>query len=643
MSGIVGIWNRDGRPVSRSDLSRLCATLAHRGDSEALEIRGPVGLGCRLSRITPEAVAEVQPVVDSSGTMLVFDGRLDNRDELIAALPHDLPVTGDSPDSRLALAAYRAFGDGFPERLNGDFALGLFDPARSKMLLARDPIGLRPIHYYADGTLFLFASEVKTLLAHENVSSGPDDDVLADLLLRRLACEDLRGVTVFKNIFSVLPAHAVRVSADRVVTERYWDFDQTHQIRLESFEEFAEAFHHHFRRAVRRRMRSAGPVAVSVSGGLDSSAIFCVAETLRRSESGHPALLGVSYTWPDGSPADEKAFLREIERTYGLAITRFDDLPVGIMDACDKAVWHGEAPLLDAQWNATHTLLTALRPLGARVLLTGHWGDQFLFEDAYLVDLCRRGSLWEAWRHVHEFGQWVDVPHSLFKGRLLRTLLRYHAPDAVVSALRRVRNRVRRTEDVRPWYTASFRDRASGDTDSRHRRQASATAHAQSLYREARSRYHVLCMEWNNKIGAMHGLDMAYPFLDRDLIAFLMAIPGEIQCWKGRHKGILRAALKGILPEAIAARTSKADFTGVVNEGMVKDYERVGQHLHPGAMVAALGYVRAMELAETGRRKQEIRASTCETTWALGDLLFLELWLQEFFGSAGVHLGMEVC
>jgi hypothetical protein len=88
----------------------LCGTLAHRGESAGLEIRGPVGLGCRLSRTTAESAAEVQPAVDASGTILVFDGRLDNRDQLLAALPRHLAVAQDSPDSVVALAAYRAFG-----------------------------------------------------------------------------------------------------------------------------------------------------------------------------------------------------------------------------------------------------------------------------------------------------------------------------------------------------------------------------------------------------------------------------------------------------------------------------------------------------------------------------------------------------
>ena len=601
-----------------------------------------VGFACCLSRISPEATQERQPLVDPSGVLLVFDGRLDNRGELLSVLQATSPITVDSADAALVLAAYRAFGDTFPERLNGDFALGLFDPHRRKLLLARDAIGVRPIYYYASRDLFFFASEIKTLLAHPDIVSRPNDDVVADLLFTRLAAEDTQGLTCFQDIFSVLPAHLAIASPDGIVTRRYWDFDVTRQVRLQSFDQYAEAFRHHFELAVRRRLRSAVPVAVSVSGGLDSSAIFCAAETLSRSEAGPRApLLGVSYTFPDGSPSDEKQFLVEIERAYDVEIARMDNLPTGMIDGCREAVWHAEAPLLDAQWSRTHACLTAVRQRGARVLLTGHWGDQFLFDDAYLVDLWRRGQWREAWRHVNEYAKWVDIPRGWFRRRLLAALLKHHAPAMVVDGFRSVRNRWRPTPDVFQWYTEAFRTR--GDRHVPGAAVSHGSAHSRSLYQNARSRYHVQCMEWNNKVGAMHGLEMAFPFLDRDLIAFLMAIPGEVASWNGVYKGILRHALTEVLPRSIASRTSKADFTSAVNEGVTRNYDWLVQCVRTGGMAAARGYVQPGRLQGMTRPPMAGDASSCELSWALNDLLSLELWLQGFFGPASAPAGIEVC
>jgi asparagine synthase (glutamine-hydrolysing) len=639
MSGILGIWNFDGQPVETSELTRLSATLSHRGpDGEGTWIQGAVGLGSQLFRVTPESLTETQPLVDSSGVALVFDGRLDNREELLAVFGPASEISPECPDAALALAAYRAYGDIFPERLNGDFALGLFDPNRRKMLVARDAIGLRPLYYYATRGVFLFASEVKTLLAHPHIVSRPAHGVLADFLLNRLAAEDGFDRTFFHDIFSLPPAHLAIVTAETVVTRQYWDFDATRQVRFNSFPEYSEAFRHYFDQAVRRRLRSAAPVAVSVSGGLDSSSIFCLGETIRRSNPiRYPSLLGLSYTAPDGSPSDEKAFLLHIEQEYGVEIERFGNLPSGLMDGCRQAIWHIEAPLLDGQWSGTHAFMTAVRRSGARVLLTGHWGDQILANTAYLVDLCRRGCWREAWRQAHEYGRWQSVSdRGVFRRRLLMQLIKSRLPPALIPTLRELRAGLRSRREWRPWYTPGFRRQANANGCGPHAMRRFSNAHAQSLYRQIRSRYHVLCMEWNNKVAVMHGVEMAFPFLDRDLVAFLMAIPGEVQSRNGIPKGIMREALRGVLPEAIARRTSKADFTSVVNDAIAQDYDLVLQCLRPGSLAARFGYVNEDTMTEElARARSELRRDTCESSWAIGDLLALELWLEAFFDPTG--------
>src|SRR5688572_21387690 len=120
MSGILGIWNLDGPPVEQELLGRLAALLAHRGpDGLGGWIRGPVGLACQLLRVTPESLHETQPFADPTGIVIVFDGRLDDREDVLAHLPG---LDKDCSDAALAAAAYRAFGDGFAQKLNGDFA-----------------------------------------------------------------------------------------------------------------------------------------------------------------------------------------------------------------------------------------------------------------------------------------------------------------------------------------------------------------------------------------------------------------------------------------------------------------------------------------------------------------------------------------
>ena len=631
MSGILGIWNFDGRPVEPAELKRLSATIAHRGrDAEGFHIWREFGFACRLSRITPEAKVEIQPLADSSRGVVVFDGRLDNRDELIDAIGKVQPIARDAPDPALVLGAYRLYGERFAERLNGDFATALFDAETRQLFLARDVIGLRPLYYYSTSALLLFASEIKTLLSHPKVTRAPADDVLADFTFNRLMTANDQGVTFFKHIFSVLPAHVAVVTANNIVTRRYWDFTPSRPERTRSFHDCADGFRHYFDQSVRRRLRSASPVAVSVSGGLDSSAILCAGETIRRADSTrYPALIGASYIAREGSPADERAFLLEIENQYRLSIQRFDDLRSDTMYRSDAAIWHIEAPVLDMQWSGMSAFLTGIRERGARVLLTGHWGDQFLFDDAYLFDLFRRGAWITAWKHAHQYPGWLGVSDpNYFSRRFVTRLIRNLLPEAIVPALRRLRRKLPRHRNLQPWYTESFRERAEG-----HRVRPSApagfSAHGRSLYREARSRYHVLCMEWHNKVGAMHDVDMAFPFLDRDLIAFLMEVPGELQSFKGIPKAILREALHGVLPDAIAQRRGKADSTDLGNEELANHYDDLTACLR-GGLTGLMGYVRRDAVAGQLAQMRSQAGGTAEVSRSLCDLVALELWLRTF-------------
>ncbi len=142
MSGLVGVWNLDGQPVAASLLARLSATLAHRGpDGEGHWIQGPVGLACQQFRVTPESAHETQPVADASGAAVIFDGRLDNRQDVLDRLDVSAGVSAQSGDAALVLAAYHQAGEHLPEWLLGDFAFVLFDPRKQQMLLARDAIG----------------------------------------------------------------------------------------------------------------------------------------------------------------------------------------------------------------------------------------------------------------------------------------------------------------------------------------------------------------------------------------------------------------------------------------------------------------------------------------------------------------------
>lgn len=639
MSGIAGLWHLDGRAADPAVIGAMSAALAHRGpDGDGAWHDGAVGVAARLLRVTPESARERQPLVGPSGAVIVFDGRLDNRDALEARLGLRRPAPDALPDAALALAAYDAWGDESPAWLLGDFAFAVFDPGKRRLLLARDAIGVRPLYYVRRAGLFAFASEIKALLTLPGIPVAPDPEGLAEYLMLGVRSLERQEVTCFAGVEALVPAHLAVVTQDHVTVRRYWDFDRQRRLALQTPEQCAEGFREHFAAAVRRRMRATAPIAVSVSGGLDSSAIFCQAETLRRTVPGLcPHVAGISYTADDGSTTDERSYLGEIERQYGLTIDRIPlDPRLSVRDGAEDQLKHIEAPFLDYLWPVSRALYQSARRQGARVLLSGHWGDQMLFSSSYLIDRARRWAWWDVRRHLKEYERWfLPGEARTLRRRFVRDLVRYHTPALLVPPLKWLRRHLvdRPTRDG--VFAAPFLRRAlsnayrPADTGGRWH-----SAHAHSLYLEVRSKYAVHCLEWSNKAAAAFGLEAAFPMLDRDLVEFLMAVPGALQNADGVPRAQLRTAMRGVLPDAIVRRTWKADFSAPVNTAVARDYDDLERQLSGPLQVVERGFVRPDGVGGLlARARQSLDGPECVEAWNLTDLYGFELWLRVFFGE----------
>jgi len=635
VSGIFGAWHFDGRPVERQLLKTMSDTLAPRGPREGFTLTGPVGMGCRLPGGSPDAIGETQPVARPSGTCLVFDGRLDNRDDLIRDLRDAHDVSPGTADADIVAAAYDAFGLAFAARLLGDFSLALFDPREQRMVLARDAIGIRPLYYRHTPASLTFGSEIKTLLAVPGVEGRPNDRLLGELLLRHLHRHDDDGSTLFEGINGVPPSHLVILSRQQSVLRRYWDFDGRPASGGQSFDECAEGFRYHFSRSVDRRLRSAHPVAVAVSGGLDSSSIFCTASR----GPGAVPLLGLTYATHSEPSSDDSRFVRVLEQSCGRPIEPVErPASEGLLFRSDELIDRVEAPMMNAQWFHGERLLLAARARGARTLLSGHWGDQVLFDQAYLVDLFHAGSWRTIGSHLQAYPEWFDGgTRREFTRGFLADLLEYDLPHWARRGLRGARRPWMTRPPWDDWFSERFQQEPGPDVFDRPLTEGTVLARA--LYREVRSRYHGLCLEWNNKTAAAHGVDRAFPFLDRDLLEFVMGVPGAVLARDGVPKALMREALKDLVPVQILQRRSKGDFTASVNEASRRDYAPVLRLLGPDALVVQMDYVDADKLLRGLRALEGMLqgSASCVPSWRLAGLVALELWLRRFVGTNDNH------
>jgi asparagine synthase (glutamine-hydrolysing) len=511
--------------------------------------------------------------------------------------------------------------------------------------LARDAIGVRPLYYYYGPKQFLFASEIKVLLAHPQVTTSPNNDYLSNFLFLHLSGDGTEGETFFEGIHSLPPAFMASVTSEGLSKRQYWDFDVTRRIRFKSFNEYAEGFYFYFEQAVRRRLRSLSPVAVSVSGGLDSSAIFCLAETIKQQDpASHPNILGFSYIFDDGTPQDEKSFLLDIENDYSVSIRRLRMSPQGINEGRREEVWHGESPFLNSLRNVTEPLHKNVPKSGVRILLSGAMGDQMLFDQAYLLDLFNHLAWYKVWAHLRESEKWnVDVDPKWFRRLFFRNLFKSYVPQNILPFLRKIKRNLNRYQANLRVYKRAFRELSYQYTCKNFTKTRFATTHAKSLYNEIKSRYKIFLWEWANKIASIYGFEYAYPFMDQDLVAYLMAIPGEVQTWNGVPKGILREAMRGVLPTRILERRWKADFTDLSNDRVARDFPSIAQSLQSGGLAAGLGYVDGKILnSELKRLRDRIRGPDCLVSWSLYDLLGLEIWLRVFFGETITEKEVDV-
>jgi len=294
---------------------------------------------------------------------------------------------------------------------------------------------------------------------------------------------------------------------------------------------------------------------------------------------------------------------------------------VPLLGAGEEVVGLSEMPVVDAGWANRRSVLEAARQGGARVLLSARWAERLAFEPSYLVDLFDRAAWREVAAHLAAHRMWrpgAPVPRNF-----ARDLVLGHAPSAVVPAARQVGGRLRWPPRDAPWYTKEFRMRACRPASVEYPSRARfPRMHARTIYGRVRSPMAVLRMELDAKVCSGFGLEAADPFLDRDVVRFLMAIPGEELAPGGVPYGLLGQAM-GIGPP-----TPRADG-GSIRRGWAEARGRI----LGGGLSSRYRYTDREELLEEMRYfETRMMSGDRAATGRLLEALGLELWLERFVG-----------
>jgi asparagine synthase (glutamine-hydrolysing) len=272
-------------------------------------------------------------------------------------------------------------------------------------------------------------------------------------------------------------------------------------------------------------------------------------------------------------------------------------------------------------------------------MLSGFFGDQMLSDRGYFIDLARRGR-WMKLRHdLREFAAWnAEVDPRIFRQDFWCSLVRALPPRWAFQIAKRALRSSKAKVRYPPWFAPGFRQRAIASASKRFRApRRFASAHTRNCFRHATAGHYLNIVRREQVAAAVHGVEVRYPYRDRDLVAFLMAIPGEIVNWQGVPKGLLRHALTGVLPDSIRDRRWKADFTLLENDAVREDAPKVLRMLHRDCLAVRKGFIDAGALNRLEAACANLTSDESALPgWSPRDLAGLEVWLQQFFGTTAV-------
>lgn len=569
MSAFGGIWNFDGAEVDGRVLRVLARALESRGPDGGGEFKeNSIGMVQRAFHTTTDAEAEVQPL-DLKGHVMCWDGRLDNRQDLRSILRDVL--CDDQTDVGLVLKAFIHWGLPSVSRLIGDFAFCSWDPFESKLYLVRDPGGARPLFYQINKNQMVWSSELEPLIKITDTDVEVNDEYIAGFLTRGEA----PGLTPYKNICSVPPGHIVIISPDKIRTQQFWRPSPDNQIRYGTDLEYEEHFRHLFREAVRCRMRVKGTVWVQLSGGLDSSAIVCMADDILHSgEAEARKVTTVSYTYEESSTSDETEFISCVEDKRGRTGYHLDENDLPPLSYFPEHSFIPFPNSIDCFIERHHALADEMRSSGARVLMTGHGGDEILCSSAnpspQLQDLLMRCQPVRLHRTLH---RWSHASNRSYLDLLWREALLPILPATV-----RVLLPLKPHHQLPSWYAPRFVNRMK----MRERYLATSDLHGFRL-RTARDQaanfYAAATVVSRAAYRSRACIEVSHPYLHRPLVEFLQAIPFEQRLRPGETRSLMRRALRHLLPAKVLQRRTKSGSDEAFARAVARQWPRLQKFL----------------------------------------------------------------
>ncbi len=519
ISGFVGLQSDE------SIIQAMFETMHRRGPDEQglFQMENVTLLHTRLMIVDPEGGKQPMSLYWAGEEYtLVYNGELYNTQEIRQELRQLGHVFQGYSDTEVVLHAYSEFGATCLNRFNGIFAFAVWEHRRKRLFLGRDRIGVKPLFYVLHEGGLLFASEMKTILKYPTMKAYLDETGVAQLLL--LGPGRLPGSGVFRNIQELEPGCFAEFEAGKLHTERYWKLmDQEH---LDSFEETSEKVRYLVENAIKRQMVSDVPIGTFLSGGLDSSIItaICAREMKKRGEQ--LPTFSVDYdnnqryfTSSKFQPNTDDVYIEQMQRTLDTDHHWTLLTPDQLVAALEEATIARDLP---GMADVDFSLLAFCKNIRVHVkaALSGECADEIF-----------GGYPWYRDPEIRVQAGFPWAQNTLERKCLLMRKLSFSAEEFVMDAYQKTCNE----SDILP---------GTADVDRRMKEMVNLNFRwfMQTL------------LDRKDRMSMYTGLEVRVPFCDYRIAEYLYCVPWEYKDWKGREKGLLRHAVKDLLPEEILYR-----------------------------------------------------------------------------------------
>lgn len=620
MCGIAGILNLDGRDVAPETLERMVATIPHRGpDDKGMFLDRTVAFAHQRLSIIDLSDTGHQPMQVLDGSVVVsFNGEIYNYRELMSELKAKGHRFVSESDTEVILKAYEEYGLDCFGRFNGMWALSIWDKKKQRLILCRDRMGVKPLYWRVDGDRLLFASEIKAILPALTKKTKPNLARLFDYLFYGFL--DHTQETMFEGINQLKGGQYLIAAGNKVEVEQYWELPRP---RVALRKDPVEQFRALLTDSVRLRLRSDVPVGSCLSGGLDSSAIVCLANQFLRQDDGK-SIGTAQQTFSscfDDERFDERRYIDQVVAATGVEAHQTFLQPQEIIDLAEKVTWHQDEPFgstsIFAQWKVFELASQAKM----KVMLDGQGADELLagyhgYFGSYFSQLFRNFRWLQMSRELAAFqrlhpASTLDALRSFAVLTLPRPVVRSVASLPLVNQS--------------PIFQERFLKTHFHGLEIPHRYDNAFTNYLAHLFRELSL---PALLHYEDRNSMAFSIESRVPFLDYRLVEFAFSLPDEAKIEHGTTKAILRHAIKGVVPEPIRNRQDKMGFVTPESVWFREELAKPIKKFFDAKQLAIWEFARPERLRELVAEHQQGRKNHSRTIWRWYNA---EVWLRRFF------------